>query len=732
MAQAAPAKVGSTTWRVFGLETAATALFLLVLTIWQGDMLLWAVQSAIAAPLLVLSTVALFLLPGLALLRLLWPQRLEPAERWALAPGLSAIAAPLLMLASIFGVHWNGVLSWLVLIVCGAVAFWPRREKNQEPRTKGATLSGGSWFSSEQYRLLLALLGVTLVAMLVRLFAVRDLPGGMFGDSYHHTMIAQLLVDHGGLFRSWQPYAPLETFTYHYGFHSNVAWLSLLSGVPVEKTLLVVGQIENGLIVPLVFVFAKRITGNTRAGLWAGALAAFASTLPAYYVNWGRYTQLAGQTILPAACVVWMALLDQATGDGKNDSGRGEEGVRGRQSHTTSSFIIHPSSFILSRRWTSVVFRFAVLAALATAGLIVTHYRVAVFAGCFVVAYGLYRCFSPPRSSRKLLQLMGVTAAAGMLGVAIALPWLLRIREGTLLRIADNLVSQNIGAGETNNLPGFNELIGFFFGRIIVALAIVGITALLVRRDWRGLVLLLWPALVLLAANPYLLGLTGAGILTNFAVLIAAYLMLAPLAGIGADTLFVLAERFVYTPLLGGSSRGNLLAPTVSLVGALALMLYGLSWQRNIVDPSYQVLTEADAEAAQWVAREIPPGAKIFVNGFPAYGSLVVGSDGGWWLPLLSGHQTNVPPVTYGSEATRPGFMTAVRDLNRDFRATTLAAPDAPARLRAAGYSYLYDGPTAAKLPAGISELITPEVLQNVAGYEVVYRKGGVTIWKVR
>jgi len=101
-------------------------------------------------------------------------------------------------------------------------------------------------------------------------------------------------------------------------------------------------------------------------------------------------------------------------------------------------------------------------------------------------------------------------------------------------------------------------------------------------------------------------------------------------------------------------------------------------------------------------------------------------------LPLLAKHHTNLPPVTYASEATKRGFMTAVRDQNQTLRATTLAAPDAPARLRAAGYTYLYDGPTAVNLPAGTTELITPQALDGVAGYEIVYRSGGVTIWKVR
>src|SRR5438876_1216387 len=97
-------------------------------------------------------------------------------------------------------------------------------------RQLGIPVGGGLW------------LALVATALLVRLYLVRGLPVGLWGDSYHHTMIAQLLVDHRGLFSSWQPYAPLTTLTYHYGFHSNVAFFYWLTGIPVTTSVLYVGQ----------------------------------------------------------------------------------------------------------------------------------------------------------------------------------------------------------------------------------------------------------------------------------------------------------------------------------------------------------------------------------------------------------------------------------------------------------------------------------------------------------
>ncbi|MFN2280805.1 MAG: hypothetical protein ACK2TZ_03005, partial [Anaerolineales bacterium] len=77
----------------------------------------------------------------------------------------------------------------------------------------------GKWLSWPR----LALLFTIALIIAVRFWVIRSLDAPMWGDSYQHTMIAQLIVDHGGLFDSWQPYAEMTTFTYHFGFHSLVA-----------------------------------------------------------------------------------------------------------------------------------------------------------------------------------------------------------------------------------------------------------------------------------------------------------------------------------------------------------------------------------------------------------------------------------------------------------------------------------------------------------------------------
>jgi asparagine N-glycosylation enzyme membrane subunit Stt3 len=118
----------------------------------------------------------------------------------------------------------------------------------------------------------LAIALLTITALAVRFFIVREVPVGFFGDSYHHTVITQLLIDHGGLFHSWQPYAPAVTFTYHYTFHTMAAWWHWLSGVSAVQGVILVGQVMNGLAAPLTYLLTARLTNSRLTGLWAAVI----------------------------------------------------------------------------------------------------------------------------------------------------------------------------------------------------------------------------------------------------------------------------------------------------------------------------------------------------------------------------------------------------------------------------------------------------------------------------
>lgn len=689
MDHVATVEYGRATQRGRRLGALVALLIVAAILIGAPGLLAWLPGALLGAPLAALAAAALFTLPGLALLRVLPLGLLRPAERIAAALSLSCGVPPLaLLLADLVGVRWGPALSWASLAACALVIFWPSHRlwspTDVVPRAPGLPARPDA-----ELGLMLSIFGLALAA---RLYAVRDLPAGLFGDSYHHTVIAQLLVEQGGLFRSWQPYAPLTTLTYHFGFHSLAAWLHWLSGYPVLLSVVAVGQVLGALAAPGVYLLARRLLGDGRAALWAAAVVALLSIFPAYYVNWGRYTQLAGQTVLPATCFAWMRLLERAAD--RNLSWRD---------------LVRPGA----------------LAALATAGLILSHYRIAVFAACFVLVYALYALAAYARSWRALVRLPAAGALVGTGGLLLTLPWLLRIREGQMLRLAGYFLSTNIGT-EVGNDQSAADL-GRALAHGLLPLAILGLVWIVARRRWRGLVLPLWAGLIWLAANPFLVGLNGAGIVSSFTVVLAAYLALGPLAGAGLAAIFDgldwLAARVAWPPL------GRALLP-IELLAAAGIAAWGLGYQARIVAPSFQLCAPGDLAAAAWVREHVPAGTKVFVNSFPAYaGALYAGSDGGWWLPLLSGRRTNLDPMSYGFEAAEdPAYMQAVIDRNRAVLDHPVDSPAAVAALRAGGYGYLYDGPAANPAP----EYLDPARLSESPLYERVYSQDGVTIWRVR
>jgi len=169
-----------------------------------------------------------FLLPGWALLNLVLPPESFEKERrpdvgaWlALAAGLTLALTPVVLLfLHLLKLKTGTGIVLATLVVSAALIIWRRG-----PIWRNRLRQPGSWHQKLDWldapTLALALVMVLIVG--VRLWVVRGINTGFWGDSYLHTMITRLILDNGGLFESWQPYAPLQTLTYHFGFHSNVA-----------------------------------------------------------------------------------------------------------------------------------------------------------------------------------------------------------------------------------------------------------------------------------------------------------------------------------------------------------------------------------------------------------------------------------------------------------------------------------------------------------------------------
>ncbi|RPH89717.1 MAG: hypothetical protein EHM75_01855, partial [Desulfobacteraceae bacterium] len=251
----------------------------------------------------------LFLLPGWALLKLLWPDPLSGGERWGLAGGLGLALYPLLLLwADLFSFHPGPAFAWAPPLTALLILAWKSRSGGRPRPVSPAEPSGEN--ASCYPDLALGLLVVLI--FFIRMYGIRSLKVPLWGDSYQHAVIVQLLLDHAGLFNSWLPYAPYESFTLHFGFHTAAALYAWVTGAPSVLSTLITGQVINTLSILGLYPLAVHLLGGNRwGGVGAVAVAGLLSPLPAGYVNWGRYAQLAGQAILPVAIwLVWKTMED--------------------------------------------------------------------------------------------------------------------------------------------------------------------------------------------------------------------------------------------------------------------------------------------------------------------------------------------------------------------------------------------------------------------------------------
>jgi len=616
----------------------------------------------------------LYVVPGWALLAWLWPGPVSWAERLGVAAGLGLALYPLLFLwTDLVGLYLGPLYAWLPPVVGLAALAW--RYRAWRPWRGGEVLR--RWVRSEARWPDLALLATMGLVFGVRMLTVRTLGAPMWGDSYHHTMIAQLLVDHGGLFDSWEPYAPLQTFTYHFGFHAAIAAFHWLTGIETAQAVMWIGQILNGLAVIALYPLAVRVSKNRWAGVGAVLVAGLLSPMPMFYVNWGRYTQLAGQVILPAAVLVtWSAL----------------EAPR--------------------RDWPLVL-----LGWVAVGGLALTHPRVLIFYIVFVLAWTLL-------ALRQMTwrRTLARVAWVGIGGSVLFFPWFVRTFASWIVR--------NFGRQLATGPDKVSSFVRQFnaVGDLTLYLAPVGWLLLVVAagvglwRHRRGVLLIsLWWLLLLIVTNPAWLHLPGSGLIGNFALFIAAYVPAGVLIG---DLLGQLVARLRPRRWFG-------------VVAALLVVGAGLGGVRvrmgDVRVHQHGMITWPDLRAMVWIQKNTPEDARFLINSFFAYdGSVIVGSDGGWWLPLLAERANTVPPLNYNIEqGMRSGYREWVNSLPRLLQEMGVDNLATLALLRRQGITHVYVGQRQGQVGYSGPGMLDPYALFRSTHYRLVYHQDRVWVFEV-
>ena len=637
---------------------------------------------------LILSIVALFVLPGCAFLTVFF----GGVRQWLSVPlivGLSVSLLPVGMLyLTLAGIRLDagsvrislGVLILASILWCiGRPLRTARRLKPrqtlQSPPSRTALTSalskgerGQTYSPTEDLIFAGGLAFVLAASAVVRLLHLRDLVVPMWVDSVQHVEIVRLIVDRGGVPDSYLPFAEVAPFSYHFGFHALVAFAHWLSGAEIPISTLFVGQALNFAVVLSTYLLGTRMMGGRLAGLVSAAVVGVFSTMPAYYTSWGRYTQLTGMVVLPVAVALSLEANEQ--------------------------------------RRTRDRLGYVALAGLVVGGLIVAHPRVTVFYLCFLMAYAVVEIAASRGERTAAIPTLATVGATGVVGMMFVAPWLWTMATSLLISVWQGA---SAAPAAVNPFP-FDYFVSWV-DRALIGMAAVGLVLAVARRSKSAITVVIWTGLMLLSGNPYLIGLPGGNIVSNGAVAISLFLPVALLVGyLATSSADLLRAR--WWPL-----------PALVLVAVLFVVasLLGASRLAGVMNPSCVLFFPQDQEAMEWIVENTPADSTFLVNSRHWQFDIYVGSDGGYWIPALTGRKTTMPSVLYALGDRE--YVAGVNSVARTVSEVAFGEGDVWAWLRKQGVDYVYIGYRGGPL--------APEAFMDKPGFEVVYARHGVWVFRV-
>lgn len=526
--------------------------------------------------------------PGWTLLALSEGWREWPGlQRWIVAAGLGIVSYPLL---------FYGLRLLLPGVALG-------------PMTLAALLLAGAGFTAWRLRrdwheivrfapLEWAALGVFGLTLGTRLWMAHRYPFPAQADSLHHVLLTQLTAEQGRLPSTLEPYFPIPLDMYHMGLHSLSAAVMGLAQTPAHTALLWTAQFLNGLCGLGVYLVLER-KGYRLGGLVAAVAVGLWSHMPAFYVNWGRFTQVSSQAVL---LIAWCV------------------------THTA----IAGGPHLWQRRRGAALWSGA-LAAMLTAGVFLLHFRVAAFY-LPLLAVSLGSLLWQQRQRRaalghSLLWMAGVGAMSLLLVLPVLLPALSVYAASNRAMETQTVVSQEQLA---EVMAGYYEFpwssVPVLAARtwllaLVAAALVVGLLAgNRVSRLAAG-----WLLLLLAVGSTYRLGIPMLNVTNLGAVLIMLYLPFGLIIGAGAQEIV------------------NWLPPERRKWGTVALAAFvlatGVPGARQRVgemEPDNLFVAEADVRAMAWIRDNLPPDAVFAVNTYNWLGTTPGGTDAGYWLPYFT------------------------------------------------------------------------------------------------
>jgi len=624
-----------------------------------------------------------FLFPGHVIFRIFWKQRFTWGEELGIAAGIGFVIYPLILLwTNFFGLQlhaWNT----LILIIFSAFYVIYHLWKNRNLINRKSFLNKLYTIKINKWVILgygFALLGI----IFSRFWAIRSLEAPLWGDSVQHSVMTQLILDKGGLFANWLPYAPFKSLTVQYGFSANSAVFSWLTGFTSLYSTLIVGQIANIFSIISIFPLAYKLSGkNPWAGITSMLVAGLLMPIPAFYVNWGRFAQLAGQVVLPIAIFLIWNFIDEFE----------------------------------NKSWQKIS-----LLGLVISGMFLNYYRMAFYFATFVLSILIFTFSSIKKNKLKHLKILVLKIVSILiLSVIIFLPW--------GIKVAGSSLAQSVESGMTTSIPlqtviddyqtwkYWSEFIPTY---LLILFASAGFLAIFIK-DWKLLSVVIWTLLLSFYKATQIFNFPGANMMQSFAVLIASYIPISLVVAwlflriLTKIPNFKWKQAFVFSIITVG-------------------VLFGTNQTRKIVnEPFFGIIKHPDMTAMKWIDENTPKESKFLIEGFRIYdGKSIVGSDGGWYIPLLANRENTIPPqyALLNEEEIEEGYSQKAVELVAFLENESLSSQLALDKLCDDGITNVYIGQDHGDVGEGENQLFDQNELKSPF-YDLLYAHDRVKIYKI-
>jgi hypothetical protein len=651
--------------------------------------------------LIVIVSFLLFIIPGWAFMSVLWKgwRDLSWFEKIALAIGVSLVIYIFLVLITfMLHIQFGRWYAWFPIIFGVLIIVWrnkPRKSKNEQV-TDQEICEIKRLDTNKSFRWLnICLIIILLLIIISRFWAMRGLDQPMWNDSLHHTEITQLIHEHQGLFSSWIPYAQFKSFRMHFGFPLAAALLSWMVGLSSGQAVLYIGQIFS-IFAPLsLYPIAVRLAkGNHLAGLIAVLTAGLLSPMPAFYINWGRYAQLAGQVILPVA--MWM--LWDVVNNTRNDNE--------------------------SKGWLKLPWSKIIISSIVIAGMVLCEFRMVFVISTFVISLcigELIKYFS--FRSKNWLRESWALVWIGLISIVIFLPWGLQLQQSNFIKY---ITFSNAQVNYLMDLVKRDyqewQHILFYVPIGLIILGFLGWIWAIIKRDWPTASLGLWIAEMASLYSLILLHVPWVQYVQSFSVLIFLYIPIGLLVG------YFTAD--LNNRLLRWKTAGAIVFTLIIIIGLL-----GVWNQRNISRPNtHALVTRPDTIAMQWISEETAVDSRFLVEGTTEnWKTNVIGTDAGWWIPLLAHRENTIPPqyALANEIPIEPDYSQRLINLQSQLEKTSLVSEAGVRLLCEYGITHVYIGQKQGKIANAGEPLFTPTELAASSVFHLIYHQDRVYIYAV-